>query len=119
MKKILMIGGETNTRAMLKASLEEPGHRVSMAITRKYTNSWLAHRLKPFDLIIYDTTEAPQAEPFWTELRQSAGTTPILILTSVFDNTPWSSYRMDRVMRRPFTIGDVVKAADQLLSAQH
>ena len=43
----------------MKAALEEQGFRVTSAITHKYTNTWLGHRIKPFDMIIYDTEDTP------------------------------------------------------------
>lgn len=115
MKKILLIGGTPFHRGMLKASLEEEGFHVSAAITERYTNRWLSRRLKPFDLIIYDTEQAERDPDFWKELREAAGSTPILVLTSVFDQIDYPSLGMNRVMRRPYAIGDVIKAARELL----
>ncbi len=114
MKKILLIGGTTSNRALLKAALEEAGHRVSAAITRKYTNRWLSHRIKPFDMIVYDTEEAAQDATFWKELREAGRPSTIVILTSAFDATDYAALGMDRVMRRPYTIGDVVRTVNEL-----
>ena len=116
MKKILLIGGTATNRALLKASLEEAGHRVTTAITHKYTNSWLAHRIKPFDLIIHDTEEVERDETFWKELREAAGATPILVLTSAFDATNYVALGMNHALHRPYTIGNVVTAANELLA---
>src|SRR5712692_3556254 len=114
MKKILLIGGTTTHRALLKAALEEAGHRVSAAITRKYTNRWLSRRIKPFDLIVYDTEEAAQDETFWKELREAGRPSSIVILTSALDATDYVALGMDRVLRRPYTIGDAVRVVDEL-----
>ncbi|MCA1553578.1 MAG: hypothetical protein LC737_04285, partial [Chloroflexi bacterium] len=64
MQKIFLIGGTDTQRAMLKASLDEIGYRATSAITHKYTNTWLAHRIKPFDLIIYNSEAAAQPPAF-------------------------------------------------------
>jgi DNA-binding response OmpR family regulator len=114
MKKILLIGGSDTSRMNLKAALEAAGHRVSVAVTRKYTNSWLGHRIKPFDLIIYHLEDAPQPDEFWTELRANAGTALLLLLRDENDMTDWHARGLDRVMRQPFTVDEVVKAANEL-----
>ncbi|MBI1802148.1 MAG: response regulator [Chloroflexi bacterium] len=116
MKKILLIGGTATNRALLKTALEEEGHRVSAAVTRKYTNTWLAHRIKPFDLIIYDTEEAEQAEGFWRELREAAGATPILVLASALDPLDYARLGMNHRISRPYTIGEVARRAGALLA---
>ncbi len=116
MKSILLIGGTTTQRALLRASLEAEGHHVSAAVTRKYTNRWLSRRIKPFDLIVYDLEEAAQEPGFWPELRAAAGQTPILMLASAFDPTDYAALGMNSVMRRPISVGDVVKEAQRLLA---
>ena len=115
MKKILLIGGSDASRMNLKAALEVAGHRVSAAVTRKYTNSWLGHRLKPFDLIVYDLEAAPQPAEFWAELRVNAGTALLLLLMDANATVDWRERELDRVMRQPFTVDEVVKAANELL----
>ena len=72
MKKILLIGGTAIHRGTLKAALEEQGFRVTSAITHKYTNTWLGHRIKPFDMIIYDTEEAERDASFFQEMHAAA-----------------------------------------------
>ena len=113
MKKILLVGGSEPHRILLQAALEEAGHKASAAVTRKYTNRWLGRRIKPFDLIIYDLEEADQPDEFWLELREAAGATPIIILTSAADTRDYAALGMNQILRRPQTIGDVVKAASQ------
>ena len=116
MKKVLLIGGTDTDRSALKTALEAAGHRVSSVITRKYTNRWLGRRLKPFDLIIYDLAEAPQSPDFWPELREQAGATLILMLTVCNDATDYASLGMNRVLRRPYALDDIVKSADELFA---
>ena len=116
MKSVLLIGGTTTHRALLKAALEEQGFRVSAAITRKYTNRWLGRRIKPFDLVVYDLEEAEQVPEFWPELRQSAGPGRIIVIASVFDSVDYAGIGIDRVLRRPVAIGDIVRESELLLA---
>ena len=116
MKKILLIGGTAIHRGTLKAALEEQGFRVTSAITHKYTNTWLGHRIKPFDMIIYDTEEAERDASFFQEMHAAAPPTLILVLTSVFDPVDYGPTGAQRVLRRPYTIGDVVESAHALLA---
>jgi len=114
MKKVLLVGGTDSERTALKIALEAAGHRVSSAITRKYTNRWLGRRIKPFDLIIYDLAEAPQGPDFWPELREQAGATLILMLTDPGDSTNYAALGMNRVLRRPYALDDIVKTTNEL-----
>jgi len=117
MKKILLIGGTAIHRGTLKAALEEQGFRVTSAITHKYTNTWLGHRIKPFDMIIYDTEDTPPRDAsFFQEMHAAAPPTLILVLTSVFDLVDYGPTGAQRVLRRPYTIGDVVESAHGLLA---
>ena len=116
MKKILLIGGTAIHRGTLKAALEEQGFRVTSAITHKYTNTWLGHRIKPFDMIIYDTEEAERDASFFQEMHAAAPPTLILVLTSVFDPVDYGPTGAQRVLRRPYTIGDVVNSVHELLA---
>ncbi len=116
MKKILLVGGTDANRTRLKEALDDAGHKASAAITRRYTNRWLGRRIKPFDLIVYDLDDAPQDDLFWTELRAAAGATPIVILTSTFDTTDYAAFGMNRVLRQPYTSGDVVQTVNALLA---
>jgi CheY-like chemotaxis protein len=115
-KHLLLIGGTDTNRALLKAALEEHGYRVSAAVTRRYTNHWLSRRIKPFDLIIYDVDQAEQDAEFWPELRQSANGSRIMVIASVFDQSNYQAVGMDRVLRRPVAIGDIIKESDLLLA---
>ena len=114
MKKVLLIGGTDSERTALKIALEAAGYRVSSAVTRKYTNRWLGRRIKPFDLIIYDLADAPQSPDFWPELREQAGATLILMLTDPADATDYGALGMNRVLRRPFALDEIVKAAGEM-----
>ena len=113
MKKVLIVGGTDSERTVLKIALEAAGYRVSSAVTRKYTNRWLGRRIKPFDLIIYDLADAPQSSDFWPELREQAGATLILMLTDFGDSTDYTALGMNRVLRRPFALDDIVKIANE------
>jgi DNA-binding response OmpR family regulator len=114
-KRILLIGGSAASRMNLKAALEVAGHRVSAAVARKYTNHWLGHRLKPFDLIIYDLEEAPQPDEFWPELRANAGAALVLVLTTADDPVDWQARGMNHTLRQPFVVDEVAQAANALL----
>jgi DNA-binding NtrC family response regulator len=116
MKKILLIGGTDTHRGMLKAALDEAGYRTSAAVTRRYTNTWLAHRIKPFDMIIYDTEEAERAPDFFKEMRDAAPPTIVVVLTSVFDSTDYAALGVKQTLRRPYTLGDVIDTARELFS---
>jgi CheY-like chemotaxis protein len=116
MRKVLLIGGSDAGRSGLTSALESAGCLVSSAVTRKYTNRWLGRRIKPFDLIIYDLDEAPQDESFWPELREQAGATPILILTSAADSFDYAAIGMNRVLRHPSTFDAIVRAADGMFA---
>ena len=116
MNKILLIGGTAIHRGTLKAALEGEGFRVTSAITHKYTNTWLGHRIKPFDMIIYDTEEAERDASFFEEMHAAAPPTMILVLTSVFDPRDYGPSGVQRVLRRPYTIGDVVNSVHELLA---
>src|SRR5437762_11498943 len=116
MNKILLIGGTAIHRGTLKAALEGEGFRVTSAITHKYTNTWLGHRIKPFDMLIYDTEEAERDASFFEEMRAAAPPTVILVLTSVFDSTDYGPLGVQRVLRRPYTIGDVINSVHELLT---
>jgi CheY-like chemotaxis protein len=111
MRKVLIIGGAGANRTVLKIALETAGYRVSSAVTRKYTNRWLGRRIKPFDLIIYDVHDAAQDEAFWLELREQGGATPVLILTPADDATDYAAFGMNRVLRQPYALDDVIRAA--------
>jgi len=116
MKKVLIIGGADSERTALKSALEAAGYHVSAAVTRKYTNRWLGRRIKPFDLIIYDLAEAPQNSDFWPELRESAGATPVLVLTSSDDRMDYLAMGMTRVVHPPYKMADLVRHTDELLA---
>ena len=116
MKKILLIGGTDLHRALLKAALDEEGFRASAATTRKYTNRWLAHRIKPFDMIIYDTEQAENEPAFFREMREAAPSTFVVVVTSVFDPIDYASLGIHRTLRRPVTVGDVVATAREWLA---
>ena len=115
-KHLLLIGGTDTNRALLKAALEEHGYRVSAAVTRRYTNHWLSRRIKPFDLIIYDVEQAEQPADFWPELRESANGSRLIVIASVFDPIDYQAAGIDRVLRRPVAIGDIIKESDLLLT---
>jgi len=116
MKKILLIGGTDIRRGMLKAALEAEGHRATTAITRKYTNTWLGHRIKPFDAIVYDTEEAERDAEFFKEMHDAAPPTLIVVLISAFDQNDYNALGVTRVLRRPCTIGDVTRTVSELLA---
>lgn len=110
-KKILLIGGTETERTALKDALDAAGHAVSAAVTRRFTNRWLSRRIKPFDLIIYDTAEADQPPEFWPEFREAAGATAVILVTDPADSRDYAGFRFERVMRRPCTAADIVQAA--------
>ena len=116
MKKVLLIGGADSERTALKSALEAAGYHVSAAVTRKYTNRWLGRRIKPFDLIIYDLAEAPQAADFWPELRQATGATPVLIISEPDDPVDYAALGMTRVVLRPYTMADLIRHTAELLA---
>ena len=115
-KSVLLVGGTNTNRALLKVALEEHGYRVSAAVLRRYTTHWLSRRIKAFDLIIYDLEEAEQPPEFWPELRQSSNGSRIIVIASVFDPADYLAAGIDRVLRRPIAIGEVVKESDHLLA---
>lgn len=110
-KKILLIGGTETERALLKSALDDAGNDVSAAVTRRFTTRWLARRIKPFDLIIYDLADADQPDDFWPEFREAAGAAAVIVITGAGDARDYLKLGFDRVLRRPCTVGDVVQAA--------
>ena len=114
MSKILLIGGTDADRAALSDALEAAGHKVSAAVTRRYTNRWLSRRLKPFDLIVYDLALAPQPEEFWAEFREAAGATPVIILAEAGDPRDYRALGFERVLRRPLTAEAIIATANEL-----
>ncbi len=115
MQKILLIGGTDGQRFGLKAALEAAGYRVSSAITRKYTNRWLGRRIKPFDMILYDTEEAERDATFFSEMRAAAPPTIVIVLTSSFDQLDYGALGIQRVLRRPYTLDNVIQSVRELL----
>ena len=114
MGKILLVGGVESDRAALSDALEAAGHKVSAAITRRYTNRWLSRRIKPFDLIVYDLTEAEQPEDFWVEFRRAAGTTPVIVVSDTGDARDYPALGFERVLRRPVSPDAIVAVANTL-----
>ena len=112
----MMIGGTDANRARLKLALEGHGYRVSAAVLRKYTNHWLSRRIKAFALIIYDVEEAAQPPEFWPDLRQSSNGSRIIVVTSATDQTDYLAAGMDKVLRQPGTVEDIIQEADLLLA---
>ncbi len=110
-KKILLIGGTESERAALKTALDAAGHDVSVAVTRRFTTRWLARRIKPFDLIIYDLAEAEQPAEFWPEFREAADAAAVIAIVAPDDTRDYAALGFNRVLRRPFTVADVVQAA--------
>ena len=115
-KSVLLVGGTNTNRALLKAALEERSYRVSAAVLRKYTNHWLSRRIKAFDLIIYDLEEAEQPPEFWPDLRQSSNGSRIIVVASAIDHSDYLTAGIDRVLRRPVSVGDIIKESDLLLA---
>lgn len=110
-KKILLIGGSETERAALKDALDTAGHSVSAAVTRRFTNRWLARRIKPFDLIIYNTADAEQPDDFWPEFRESAGATPVILVAGPGDARDYAAFDFAAVLRGPCAPETLAQAA--------
>jgi DNA-binding response OmpR family regulator len=111
--KILLIGGSDADRAALSDALEAAGHQVSAAVTRRFTNRWLSRRIKPFDLILYDTVEAQQPDEFWVEFREAAGTTRVVLLTNPDDPRDYQYLGFEMVLRHPVPVNEIIAVANR------
>jgi len=110
-KKILLIGGSDSGRAALKDALDAAGHSVSAAVNGRFTNRWLARRIKPFDLIIYDTSGAEQPDDFWPEFREAAGATPVILVAAPGDARDYAALGFATVLRGPCAPETLAQAA--------
>lgn len=114
--RILLIQPEWPARALLKAVLEEEDCEVLGADTpRLAINLSTVRGFRP-DVIVLDAVGLSADATDLQELQFLRGHAPLLLLRSSQYDPPDAELSPSAVLRRPFTIGDVVNALRRLVT---
>ncbi len=114
--RVLLIQPQWPARALLKAELEEAGWEVLGADTSRLAIDLTTARGFRPDAVVVDTVGLSVDAADLQELQFMRGRAPLLLLQSSQYDPPDAALSPSAVLRRPFTIGDVVNALRQLLT---
>ncbi len=121
MARILVADDDPPIRHMVRLACERVGHQVFEAIDTQ-TAVQAYTRLQP-DLLILDIGMPGGGGPFVLNSLRFGGTRktcPVLVISGSMDRAPDEVRRMlavERVMTKPFRIGELVSAVQELLRA--
>jgi hypothetical protein len=108
---IVLLAPEWRTRALVRAQLIEEGLEVVAIETWPAMRRQLRPRLKP-KLAIVDLKDLPSPDRVLDDLRVLMKPDRVLVLAAMGTIAPADIERLGfRVQRRPFAVGDVVRAA--------
>lgn len=116
MAEILLISHEWQTRALVKAQLEEEGHQVTGVALLAEAVGRLTQGQASFGLVILDTLGQPCDEGSLARLREAAASASIIVLTGPYDLAQGDFGALDfqHMLVRPFFIGDLVRLVAQV-----
>ena len=111
-----LVERDWQTRACLKAQLEEEGHNVSGLQTPRQALALVRRRILRPDLLILDLAGQPSDElPHFLDLAVLAPAAGVIVLKApTLAGLPEVEARAERVLVRPFTVGDVAQAVAEV-----
>ncbi len=118
---ILLIIEDWHSRALIHAQLDEEGFDARSSPTWTLALAVLDRQSLPrLSAVIVDVWHDAADGDLARRLARLAGYAPIVALTGTFGPKPEALLRMgaQSVLRRPFTVGEVSRALQALLSAQ-
>jgi len=116
--EIILIAKEWKARAFITAQLSEEGYEVMALRTIEEAMMLLGRGLVTPHLIILDTAGQSLKASILADLQALAGDAPILVCSGPFDLTQldFEKAGFTNLLVRPFTVGDVVDKANQILA---
>lgn len=116
---MILISNQWPSRALIKAQIEEEGHRVTGFELVEEALAPLQQGYLAPDAIILDTMGQPDGQKALAQLEDAIGSVPIIVLTGPFDKAQMAlnEEKFQRVLARPFFIRDVVQAVKVVLRA--
>ena len=115
--KILLAGGEWRPRALVLAQLAEEGYDVTAVETWDEAELLLRTSATQPAVVVFDLEGEQHAQAALSTLGRLAAPGRVLILTSasILPAAAVRSLGFERVLARPYSIGDVVKSLSALL----
>ncbi len=111
-EKLLLAGGEWRPRALVLAQLLEEGYDVTAVETWDEAELLLRKRALRPDVVVFDLAEEPQPEAALATLARllAPGRSIVLTAATTLPGTTVRSLGFDRVLVRPYSVADVVRA---------
>ncbi len=115
-EKVLLAGGEWRPRALVLAQLVEQGYDVTAVETWDEAELLLRKRAVRPAVVIFDLEEEPLAEAALTTLAKLVDPASAVVLTaaSVVPADAVRAHGFAHVLARPYSVGDVVRAAESI-----
>ncbi len=110
--KILLAGGDFRPRALILAQLQEERYDVTAVDTWDEAELLLRKRAVRPDAVVFDVEGQGHAEAALATLARLVRPSRAVVLTSSSGVPPVDarSHGFDRVLVRPYSVGDVVRA---------
>ncbi len=111
-EKVLLAGGEWRPRALVLAQLLEEGYDVTAVETWDEAELLLRKRALAPDVVVFDLEDEQQPEAALTTLARLLAPARSIVLTaaSVLPGATVRSLGFERVLIRPYSVADVVRA---------
>jgi len=115
--KVLLAGGDFRPRALILAQLQEEGYEVTATETWEEAELLLRKRAVRPDAVVFDVEGEGQPEAALATLARLVAPARGVILTSSSGVAAEDAARLgfERVLARPYSVGEVAKAVAAVL----
>lgn len=115
--KVLLAGGDFRPRALILAQLQEEGYEVTATETWEEAELLLRKRAVRPDAVVFDVEGEGQPDAALATLGRLVAPARAVILTSSSGVAAEDAARLgfERVLARPYSVGEVAKAVAAVL----